>query len=130
MGLFRGAAPTEGAVSAADSPLQQQVHNLYSNPANVPRHKIAVWLNHRLAQPVLSLGLGVRHNSKVPDATNLVWVPAVTLADARLGHAFGRWEVALNARSLLDKDYLATCGGGLCYPGNRRELLGTTTYRW
>ena len=98
----------------------------------VPRQKFTAWLDWRLASVVqgLSLGLGVRHNSKVPNHDNTRWVPGVTLADARLSYRLNDWEFALNARNLFDKQHLVNCSYGDCYPGDRREAIATANYRW
>jgi iron complex outermembrane recepter protein len=99
----------------------------------VPRHKLAVWADWRLPASLvdgLSLAIGMRANSKVPDFTNTSWVPGVTVFDARVGYRVERWEFALNARNLLDKAYLVNCSYGSCYPADRRELVGSAAYRW
>lgn len=98
----------------------------------VPRQKLAAWVDWQPASVVqgLSLGLGVRHSSKVPNHDNTVWVPAVTLVDARLGYRLDNWEFALNARNLMNKQHLVNCSWGDCYPGDRREVIGTASYRW
>jgi iron complex outermembrane receptor protein len=101
---------------------------------SVPAHKATIWLNYRLPAERLQgmkLGFGVRHSGKVPDFDNVRWVPSVTLFDARLGYQLGRhWELALNARNLFDKKHLVNCSYGSCYPGDRREMIGTASYRW
>jgi iron complex outermembrane receptor protein len=102
--------------------------------AFVPRHKLAAWVDWRVPASILeglSLGVGVRYNSEVPNHDNTRWVPSVTLVDARLGYRLDRhWEFAVNARNLLNKSYLVSCAYGTCYPGDRREVIGTATYRW
>ncbi|MET0336115.1 MAG: TonB-dependent receptor [Rhizobacter sp.] len=81
--------------------------------------------------PGAKLGLGVRHNSKVPDFSNTRWVPSVTLWDARVGYQLdAHWTFALNARNLFDKQHLVNCSYGSCYPGVGRETVATVNYRW
>lgn len=100
----------------------------------VPAHKAALWLNASLPADWVrgvKVGLGARYNSKVPDFENTRWVPGVTLFDARLGYRIdAHWELAVNARNLFDKDQLGNCSYGSCYPGDRREVVATTNYRW
>lgn len=99
----------------------------------VPRHKLTTWIDWRLPAGIaqgLGLGLGLRHNSTVPDPANTRWVRAATVLDARLSQHLASWELALNVRNLLDKQYLVNCSYGLCYPADRREVMGTATYRW
>lgn len=101
---------------------------------SVPAHKAAVWLSYALLGDSLrgmKIGVGARYSSKVPDFDNTRWVPGVTLFDARLGYQFDRhWELAVNARNLFDKVHLVNCSYGSCYPGDRREVVATATYRW
>ena len=56
----------------------------------------------------------------------------VTLVDAALGYAINeQWSAELNARNVLDKEYVAGCNNaGRCYWGEERTLLATLTYDW
>ncbi|RRW10478.1 TonB-dependent receptor [Stutzerimonas stutzeri] len=42
-----------------------------------------------------------------------------------------QWSAELNARNVLDKEYVAGCNNaGRCYWGEERTLLATLTYDW
>jgi iron complex outermembrane receptor protein len=99
----------------------------------VPRHKLTAWADWRLPPALLdglSLGLGARANSEVPDFDNTRWVPGVTVFDARVGYRKERWEFALNFRNLLDKTHLVNCSYGSCYPAAQRAVVGSASYHW
>ncbi|PDQ18626.1 TonB-dependent siderophore receptor [Mesorhizobium sanjuanii] len=58
----------------------------------------------------ISVGAGVRHlGSSWADNDNTAKVPAVTLADLKLGYEKENWGVDLNITNLFDKTYVASC---------------------
>lgn len=57
-------------------------------------------------------------------------VPSFLLFDAMIGYQIKNWTLALNARNLTNKTYIANCGYGNCYYGDQRTVVGTATYRW
>lgn len=64
---------------------------------------------------------------------NTRWVPSVTLFDMRLGYQFGqRWELAVDARNLFDKEYLVNCSYGSCNQTAAPiiEMLWSITVIW
>jgi len=99
----------------------------------VPQHQINTWVDYKFTGSVLdgfSLGLGARYNTKTPNFTNDIWQPNKTLVDARIGYRIDAWEIALNAKNLLDKDYLEHCTFGTCYYGEQRNIMLSAFYRW
>ncbi|GGK08640.1 TonB-dependent siderophore receptor [Pseudomonas matsuisoli] len=106
----------------------------------VPRNQASVWANYRFLDGGLKglrIGGGVRHF----DSTFAYTSPAlygtldtgdVTLVDAAVGYSIDeQWSAELNARNLLDKEYVAGCNNaGRCYWGEERTLLATLTYNW
>ncbi|MCV3210878.1 TonB-dependent siderophore receptor [Mesorhizobium sp. YC-39] len=58
----------------------------------------------------ISIGAGVRYiGSSWADNENTSRVPAVTLADLKLGYEKENWGVDLNITNLFDKTYVASC---------------------
>jgi len=106
----------------------------------VPRNQASIWATYRFLDGGLKglrIGGGVRHF----DSTFAYTSPAlygkldtgdVTLVDAALGYAINeQWSAELNARNVLDKEYVAGCNNaGRCYWGEKRTLLATLTYDW
>lgn len=106
----------------------------------VPRNQASIWATYRFLDGGLKglrIGGGVRHF----DSTLAYTSPAlygkldtgdVTLVDAALGYAINeQWSAELNARNVLDKEYVAGCNNaGRCYWGEERTLLATLTYDW
>lgn len=106
----------------------------------VPRNQASIWATYRFLDGGLKglrIGGGVRHF----DSTFAYTSPAlygkldtgdVTLVDAALGYSITeQWSAELNARNVLDKEYVAGCNNaGRCYWGEERTLLATLTYNW
>ncbi len=106
----------------------------------VPRNQASIWATYRFLDGGLKglrIGGGVRHF----DSTFAYTSPAlygkldtgdVTLVDAALGYSINeQWSAELNARNVLDKEYVAGCNNaGRCYWGEERTLLATLTYDW
>jgi iron complex outermembrane receptor protein len=72
----------------------------------------------------LSIGGGVRYIGKSwADNENTLSVPAVTLADLKLGYKKDNWGVDLNITNLFDKTYVAACQSPTaCYYGEGRSF--------
>jgi len=100
---------------------------------NVHRHQLSIWSDYRLVDG-LKIGLGIRHfgSSRGANQAAPVPIPAYTLADAMIGHDFGPWALALNARNLTNKVHVANCNGrgDSCSYGEPRKVTMTATYRW
>jgi len=99
----------------------------------VPENQAAVWgkWNFSLFDlPGFSAGAGVRYLSAFADGAAPT-TPAVTLADALLGWDGDHWRLALNVNNLTDDTYMSTClSRGDCFVGNRRNIIGSASYRW
>ncbi|MDZ7855905.1 TonB-dependent siderophore receptor [Sphaerotilus sp.] len=99
----------------------------------VARHQLALWTDYRLGTS-LTLGIGARHTSSTRGSQEAApaSIPAYTLVDASIRYDTGTWVLALNARNLGDKTYVATCDGSgtSCSYGEPRRLTATATYRW
>lgn len=72
----------------------------------------------------LSIGGGLRYVGETfADNANLYKVPAVTLADARIGYKRDNWGLDLNATNIFDKRYVSACNtAAYCYYGEGRTL--------
>ncbi|SEM27131.1 iron complex outermembrane recepter protein [Bradyrhizobium sp. OK095] len=85
----------------------------------------------------LGLGLGMRYiGANFGDDQNTFENAATTLFDAVIDYDLGKLDRSLrgaymrvNATNLFDKQY-ATCQSGYCYAGERRQVIGTLSYRW
>lgn len=105
-------------------------------PANVPRHMLSSWLSYTLHDSVLNglmLGGGARYTGVLyGDNANTYRIDNYTLFDAGASYLINKnVTVSLNAQSLLDEKYVATCDDTYeCYPGLRRTLLTSVKYSW
>jgi len=85
----------------------------------------------------LGLGLGIRYiGANFGDDQNTFENAAKTLFDAVIDYDVGKLDrrfqgayMRLNATNLFDKQY-QTCQAGYCYAGERRQVIGTLSYRW
>lgn len=100
---------------------------------NVHRHQLAIWSDYRFASG-WKIGIGARHlgSSRGANEAAPLPIPAYTLFDMLIGYDFGRWALALNARNLSDKTYVANCNGSgtSCSYGEPRRVTMTAAYRW
>lgn len=108
--------------------------------ALVPLHSASVWADYNLTAAGVSgltVGAGVRYAS----STNLPGYPANVpgqfLVDAMAAYDFGALNpsmsglsLALNARNLFNRGYLACAGSTGCRYGEPRTLYATLSYRW
>lgn len=104
--------------------------------SDVPRHMASAWgvktlrLNEGAA---LRLGAGVRYigDTVSTGTTMTLETPGYTIADALAAIDWDRWTLAVNATNLFDKAYYAPCRAfGDCFTGNRRNLVGSLSYRF
>lgn len=110
--------------------------------SQVPDFMASTFVNYTVPSgPLAGLGFGggVRHTGKsYGDVANKLDIPAHTLIDALLRYDFGKnggalegLSVSANARNLLNKTYVATCGSvASCYFGSGRTLNIRAQYRW
>lgn len=100
---------------------------------SVPKHQMSLWGDYRFGVG-LKVGLGIRYTgtSHGANENSPKEIPDYVLLDALLGYDFGAWSLALNARNLTDKTFVANCdGSGLsCSYGEARKVVATATYRW
>lgn len=98
-----------------------------------PEHQATLWTMSRfdLANASsLRVGAGVRYMGE-HFSSGVLRIPSYTLADALLSLDWQQWSVSLNASNLFDKRHYATClARGDCYPGVRRNVVGTLNYRF
>ncbi len=80
----------------------------------------------------ITVGGGVRYiGSSWADSDNKLKVPAVTLADLKLGYKRDNWGVDLNVTNLFDKTYVSSCQGELvCSYGEGRSFKFKAHTSW
>jgi iron complex outermembrane receptor protein len=83
--------------------------------------------------------LGVRYvGSSYGDSENTFKVPSYALLDAAVHYDFAGlgsdlegWQLAVNAKNLLDKSFIASCERlDRCFQGVGRNVLATLKFRW
>lgn len=110
-------------------------------PVYQPRHNASIWADYRFAHGLegLRLGAGVRYFGETYGAAdNSFKVPSFVVVDALVGYDLGvltpslaGFDLALNARNLFDKTYVAGCQNiNTCYYGDRRTVMATLRYAW
>jgi len=109
--------------------------------SGIPRDSFAAFGKYTFQSgtPVegLGLGLGVRYiGANFGDDQNTFENAAKTLFDAVIDYDLGKLDrsfrgayMRVNATNLFDTQY-ATCQSGYCYAGERRQVIGTLSYRW
>ncbi|MDR4485118.1 MAG: TonB-dependent siderophore receptor [Nitrospirales bacterium] len=106
-----------------------------------PRHQASLWLDYSFQNNWLmglNIGSGVRYTgSNFGDLANSLKAPSYTLFDAAvhydlrfLSNTLKGAELSVNLNNVFDVDYVATCGDGTCYYGNRRTVYGSLRYRF
>jgi catecholate siderophore receptor len=60
------------------------------------------------------------------------YAPGYARVDAMVAYEQPKWAVRLNVKNLLDKEYYDAVydNGGLVTPGNRRQAIVTTEYKF
>lgn len=105
--------------------------NVGKVPLAAPEVQGSFWLDYGFdgrffngALDGLSIGGGLRYVGETfADNANLYKVPAVTLADARIGYKRDNWGLDLNATNIFDKRYVSACNtAAYCYYGEGRTL--------
>lgn len=109
--------------------------------SSIPKHQASLFGIYSFSEGPLAgfrLGAGVRHigkseSSGISTLTGEVITyvtDAYTVGDIVIGYGFGSWDLSVNARNVTDEDYFTTClARGDCYPGERRSVIATLTYR-
>ena len=97
--------------------------------ASVPEQTASLWSQHDLTiagLPGLRAGAGVRYVGDNYGGVDTLKTPGVTLFDAMLGYAVGRWDFRLNVNNIEDETYFTTClTRGDCFVGTKRTVIGT-----
>lgn len=103
-----------------------------------PEHYASLFVDYTLRAGQLSglgLGVGVRYlGSNFGDFANTVKAPDATVADAVVHYDWRNIRLAVNAKNLLGKDYVASCFtrgvDDFCTIGQQRQVTGSIRYRW
>lgn len=141
--LIGSYAYTDPEITKSNNRDAQGVDFQGKDPNHVARNTAALWADYRLPSTLIegmTIGGGVRYiGSRYGDDANTIKLPSYTLVDLALryelvglGQDLKRWQLALNASNLFDKEYVATCGyyGDGCRWGFRRNVMANLTYRW
>ncbi|WP_229197090.1 TonB-dependent siderophore receptor [Bradyrhizobium acaciae] len=109
--------------------------------SGIPRNSFAAFGKYTFQSGVpvegLGLGLGVRYiGTNFGNDQNTFQNAARTLFDAVIDYDLGKLDrrllgatARLNATNLFDTHF-QTCQSGYCYAGERRQMIGTLSYRW
>ncbi|ATQ43921.1 TonB-dependent siderophore receptor [Caulobacter mirabilis] len=115
--------------------------------SDTPKHQASLWAvkTFRLADEVdLRLGGGARYvgetlSTGLPSAittpstglAGAITTPSYTLWDGLAALDWKAWSFTLSATNLFDKSYYTSCRTfGDCFTGNRRNVVGTLSYRF
>ncbi|NBA96375.1 TonB-dependent siderophore receptor [Pseudomonas sp. R5(2019)] len=109
--------------------------------ALIPRNQATLWSDYTWHAGVLDgfgVGAGVRYvGDTYGNTTNteLGHVGSYTIYDASVHYDLGRLSnalkgasVAVDAKNLFNKDYLASCDGYWCYYGDERNVVASVNY--
>ncbi|BAV63092.1 TonB-dependent siderophore receptor [Sphingobium cloacae] len=125
-----------------DNPNAAGVDYVGMSPARVPRHLASLWADYSQREGVFKgvrIGMGARYvGPTYGNALNTFKVPGFTLVDAAFNYDLGEaspalsgWNLAVNARNLFDKYYVASCTAlEFCNIGEVRSIIGRLTYKW
>ncbi|RZI79107.1 MAG: TonB-dependent receptor, partial [Pseudomonas sp.] len=111
--------------------------------ALIPRNQATLWADYTWHNGLLDgfgVGGGVRY---VGDTygntanTSVAHVSSYTVYDASAHYDLGRLDnsmkglsVAVEAKNLFNKDYLANCDGFWCYYGDERNVVASVNYKF
>lgn len=111
--------------------------------ALIPRNQATLWGDYTWSAGVLDgfgMGAGVRYvGDTYGNASNtaVAHVGSYTVYDAavhydmgRLGNSLKGMTVAVEAKNLFNKDYLANCDGYWCYYGDERNVVASVNYKF
>lgn len=97
--------------------------------ASVPEQTASLWSQHEFAiagVPGFRVGAGARYVGPNYGGVDSLKTPSVTLFDAMLGYAVGRWDFTVTANNLEDETYFSTClTRGDCFVGAQRTIVGS-----
>ena len=129
-----------GAITVADERYEGQ------RARNTPRATLNIWTTYALTS-AWKIGGGVEAKGEryayVPSSTNADAqfvnghfnpnsAPGYARVDAMVAYEQPKWAVRLNIKNLLNKEYYDAVydNGGLVVPGNRRQAIVTTEYKF
>lgn len=129
-----------GAITVADERYEGQ------RARNTPRATLNIWTTYALTS-AWKIGGGVEAKGEryayVPSRTNADndfvnghfnpnSAPGYARVDAMVAYEQPKWAVRLNIKNLLNKEYYDAVydNGGLVVPGNRRQAIVTTEYKF
>ncbi|MDD2050317.1 TonB-dependent siderophore receptor [Pseudomonas putida] len=133
-----------GSYSYTDTEILKGAANEQGNRmALIPRNQATLWADYTWYNGVLDgfgIGGGVRYvgdNYGNTANTDLAHVGSYTVYDASVHYDLGRkistlkgMTVAVEAKNLFDKDYLANCDGYWCYYGDERNVVASVNYKF
>lgn len=97
----------------------------------------SVWVNYAVPEgrmKGLTVGGGARYTgSTYSDTANTFKVPSFVVGDAMLAYTWDRYRFALNVTNILDHETFSCFSRGgtnFCPYGERRNFVGSITYRW
>ena len=129
-----------GAITVADERYEGQ------RARNTPRATLNIWTTYALTS-AWKIGGGIEAKGEryayVPSSTNADAqfvnghfnpnsAPGYARVDAMVAYEQPKWAVRLNIKNLLNKEYYDAVydNGGLVVPGNRRQAIVTTEYKF
>ncbi|WP_095081358.1 TonB-dependent siderophore receptor [Pseudomonas sp. Irchel s3h17] len=111
--------------------------------ALIPENQATLWADytwHAGALDGFGVGGGVRYVGDTygnTTNTDVAHVSSYTIYDASVHYDLGRLDntlkgvtVAVEAKNLFDKDYLANCDGYWCYYGDERNVVASVNYKF
>ncbi|AIL59621.1 TonB-dependent siderophore receptor [Pseudomonas alkylphenolica] len=133
-----------GSYSYTDTEILKGAANEQGNRmALIPRNQATLWADYTWYNGPLDgfgIGGGVRYvgdNYGNTANTDLAHVGSYTVYDASVHYDLGRkintlkgMTVAVEAKNLFDKDYLANCDGYWCYYGDERNVVASVNYKF
>jgi iron complex outermembrane receptor protein len=113
-----------------------------SQVESVPQNYASLWAKHKLTLfgvSGFSIAGGVRYIgeswstgiSPVTNQVSTITTPDHTLFDAMFAYEDKNWRLQVTATNLADTIYFSSClARGDCFYGNRRNVIGTLTYKF
>lgn len=107
-----------------------------NRPDRVPEHIGSLWADYTFPKEgergELTVGAGARYVGQTfGDAENTDSIKGYALVDVMAKYKISDdLTLAVNAKNLFDKKYVATCYFGTCFYGDRREVLVTLKKTW
>lgn len=97
-----------------------------NRPGLVPRHSGSVWAGYHLTERWSFGGGATATGQRFTSNDNLVSLPGFVRVDAAASYRLRAWEIALNARNVLNQRYYETASTNFqIAPGVPRELVLT-----